>query len=380
MFATSGSPKPISSGSKALPTKYWWEELYPYQATGSSEWTIKPPMITESFSFTRNGHTLRGLIDLPDDRCPIAGLALVPGHGQTHVASGEHNKALRTRLTNAGVACCEWDRVGCGNSDGTYDHHQPVEDSGEEAAVAIDAFAAQVGLEIDRIGFWGGSRAGWICAWALQRRPAMGFWIIFSPGGDHDNFPFLLETNLRLEGRSEPQIQRLLEELRQGQRLVRTGGTFSEYLDATAQLRADAFYQYLNIFGTQGEDEEGFYREQEKHKNGVYTVDETREVHITPWLYQTLACIRCPVLAMFGEKDTFVDARETARLYREALKEGGNPDFTIHMFADGNHALGQCETGGVRETMEQFQNGTFSSCDPDNTIMMEWMRQRGFAH
>ena len=62
----------------------------------------------------------------------------------------------------------------------------------------------------------------------------------------------------------------------------------------------------------------------------------------------------CPVLALFGERDTLVDGTEIRRVYATALKKAGNPDVTIKTFPDTDHALFLSKTGGMKELQQSF--------------------------
>jgi len=49
--------------------------------------------------------------------------------------------------------------------------------------------------------------------------------------------------------------------------------------------------------------------------------------------------VKCPVLAMFGELDTFTPVTETVANFRKGLGVAGNRDVTIRIFPNADHAL-----------------------------------------
>lgn len=240
--------------------------------------------------------------------------------------------------------------------------------------VAVDAFAKQAGLALPRIGLWGISRGTGISQAALQLRPALGFWISVSPPGDHDNSPYLMETNLSLEGRTEAEVQALMAERRAGYRILRTGGSYPEYLAATSRLRDDPFSKFMDSLGF-GTSEENFLREQARHRAGEYTVDEKTETNCWPFA-EEMAKVHCPVLILFGEKDTVLDWKDSARVHRVAFAAGGNRDVTIQTFPDGNHSLVHCKTGSVREMVA---GGNQRVCSGYYRSQLKWLREHGFA-
>jgi hypothetical protein len=58
---------------------------------------------------------------------------------------------------------------------------------------------------------------------------------------------------------------------------------------------------------------------------------------------------KCPVLALDGEKDLQVDAKTNLKAIADALKEGGNKDFTVREVPNLNHLFQTCKTGAVSE-------------------------------
>ena len=63
----------------------------------------------------------------------------------------------------------------------------------------------------------------------------------------------------------------------------------------------------------------------------------------------TLEKVKCPVLALFGEKDLQVPAEPNRKAVVAALAKGGNPDVTVKIFAGANHLYQAAVTGGVSE-------------------------------
>ncbi|GAI82247.1 unnamed protein product, partial [marine sediment metagenome] len=74
---------------------------------------------------------------------------------------------------------------------------------------------------------------------------------------------------------------------------------------------------------------------------------------LSPWLKffltydpkPTLSKVKCPVLAINGEKDLQVPPRENFIVIEEALKSGGNQDYTIKEIPNLNHLFQTAQTG-----------------------------------
>jgi uncharacterized protein len=313
-------------------------------------------MRTENFEFEYNSNKLSGFLNLPDGRDPSGIVILVPGYGKTNI--GEHNwyfDSLRVNFTQLGLACCEWDKAGCGKSEGTFDPNQPVQRSAEEVVAAIEELKRRNISGSDKIGLWGISRAGWICPLVIRDYPSITFWISVSGTDDKENFGYLLESNFRIEGRSEEQTRLLMSEWREGNDLFRKGGSFEEYQKATQILRQDPLW--LSVSGEQYT-QEGWLRNQKQFINEGHQFDEETGLMIyVPDFRKTLMNIGCPVLAIFGEKDANVDWRKTMTLYGETIGVNKNSKLTIKTFPDCNHSIIKCKTGGIHEKLSKWECG-----------------------
>jgi dipeptidyl aminopeptidase/acylaminoacyl peptidase len=62
-----------------------------------------------------------------------------------------------------------------------------------------------------------------------------------------------------------------------------------------------------------------------------------------------LASVKCPVLALNGEKDLQVPVTENLREIEAALKRAGNKDVTIMHLPGLNHLFQTSETGSPNE-------------------------------
>ncbi len=59
--------------------------------------------------------------------------------------------------------------------------------------------------------------------------------------------------------------------------------------------------------------------------------------------------VRCPVLAINGEKDLQVPAKENLAAIRLALEAGGNKDHTVLALPNLNHLFQTSRTGAISE-------------------------------
>jgi pimeloyl-ACP methyl ester carboxylesterase len=328
-------------------------------------------MRTEPFEFVADGNRLRGVIDRPADGPPRAVVLFVHGYGRTDVVAQGWYHDLRSRFTDLGLATVVWDKPGCGTSEGAFDIGQPVASSAREVLAAVRQLREKTLPDVKTIGLWGISRAGWIAPLAMAQDAGIGFWISVSGTDDKENYPYFIESNFRIEGRSEEQIRVLMGAWRRGFDLTARGGTFEAYVAATRVLRHDPFMVFLS--GDAEPTEAGFLAEQRRFRAGEFEVDEETGLMVyVPGFREMLARLDVPVLALFGEKDRNVDWRKTRALYTETIGRNPKARLTVRTFSEGNHNLHRSRTGGYREMLEILKNPVMS--DGYYETMRDWLR------
>lgn len=135
----------------------------------------------EQGTFVSHGVELSYLIDLPEGPGPFPGIVL--GHG-----SGRRVKQEQARLADRwmarGFAVLRYDKRGAGESGGSYTGIGITNSDTMLALLADDMVAAarEMGAHPlvlrDRIGFAGGSQAGWIVPLALVTAPDVQFGVV----------------------------------------------------------------------------------------------------------------------------------------------------------------------------------------------------------
>jgi pimeloyl-ACP methyl ester carboxylesterase len=331
--------------------------LSSFYCTSAAAAGSKPMAITD-FEFVSAGKKLSGVLDQPANGKARALVVFVHGYGKTDVRGAPPFMDLRRRFAHLGIASLVWDKPGQGRSEGSFDIGQPVESSAQEVLDAVRKLRLRKVPGAQRIVLWGISRAGWIAPIAMARDPGIKFWISVSGVDAQENFRYLLESNLRIEGRSEAQVQTLSADWMRGFQIFSGGGSFSDFVAVTERLRKDPFFIHLN--GSAAPKEEDFHAGQKRYLAGEETVDPQSGLKIYVRDFdRILRSLAVHVLAIFGEKDRNVDWRKTKALYERTIGPNPKATLTVRTFPDGNHNLHRSVTGGLRE-MEQMKEHTAS--------------------
>jgi hypothetical protein len=334
-------------------------------------------MKTEEFSFTYDGKNYSGLIDMPKDKKPTALVVLIPGDGKTNVMVKDWFPLIyntRFKFVSAGLACCIWDKAGCGKSEGEYQYNQPVTSSANEALAAIEKLRKMNIVPHDKIGLWGISRAGWICPVIIEKDKSIAFWISVSGTDNLDSYRYLLESNLRIDGRTEAEIKVLMNEWDFLNKYQRGGKSYNEFIASAKNLLQDPLCKKL---GLGVDDEENYNEIIEYYKNSNFVYDKKTGLQIlVPEFEETLNQVNCPTLAICGEKDTQVNWRKTISLYKNTIGKNQKADLTIKTLSNCNHIMFQCETGGLWEDLSKFN---WKVCDGYYDTMLTWIKEKGFG-
>jgi pimeloyl-ACP methyl ester carboxylesterase len=332
-------------------------------------------MQTDTFTFSFEGRRYAGAIDLPEQKKPTALIILVPGSGKTDMVAGKWYHNLRRYFTDQGLACVVWDKAGCGKSEGVFNGDVSVQSSAQEAIVAIEELKRRHIQGSEKIGLWGLSRGGWVCPLIISSYPSIAFWISVSGPDGEENFGYLLETNFQIEGRSKKETRKLMKAWYANTDIARHGGTFEENMKATSCLRSDSFYTFIT-HGSRKPTLEGFLKWQKGFETGEnMPINEKTGLQIYfPDFDKVLDKVNCPVLAIFGKKDSQVDWRKTKALYKETIGKNPHTTLAIKTFPNGNHIIETCKTGGYREKLEKRE-----FCEGYLETMSSWLAANGLS-
>ncbi|WP_422083390.1 alpha/beta hydrolase family protein [Ulvibacterium sp.] len=334
-------------------------------------------MVTKDFKFKFENRQYSGILDLPENRRAISLVVLVPGSGRTNIVEENWNHELRKRLTEMGIACYSYDKAGCGMSEGEFDYNQSVENSSKEVLAAIQGLREAKIPGSNNLGLWGISRGGWICPLAIEQDTSIAFWISVSGPNHLENMVHLLKTNWLIEGRSKEDTEMLAEEWLEGYRIAFENGSFEAFLEARENFNKDPFVQFLN--GGKAPTEEGFNDFREYLSESNIELDPGTGLGIVlPEFDTLLKKIECPVLAIWGKKDSQVDWKASKGLYWETI--GATGKLTTKTFADCNHLMQTCEDCGMKESYEDLvAKGLGQPCEGYYEAIETWLLENGFG-
>jgi len=307
------------------------------------------PYKSEEVKFVNSegGDTLAGTLTLPDKGGPFTAVILVTGSGAQNrneeLLGHKPFLVLSDYLTRNGIAVLRYDDRGVAESTGDFS-------SATSEGFASDALAAVEFLkgrnDIDKIGIAGHSEGGLIAPMVAVQSNDVDFIVLMAGPGIRGDSILILQTRLILKanGTEEKLIDRDLTLYRQ---------IYNEIIKNTddATLKDSVTALFNNAYSVLSDEE----RKQLGDKDTY--IDSQLKMLLSPWFeffirynpYPTLEKVKCPVLAINGEKDLQVPPKENLGAIENALKEGGNKDYKIVEMPGLNHLFQTCETGSPSE-------------------------------
>ncbi len=271
-------------------------------------------------SFSNHENHIAGTLIIPkNDSGPFPVVVFVHGDGAMLYNANGFYRPIWNLLAERGIASFSWDKAGVGNSIGTWEN-QSMDDRADEVITAIELLKKRKDILSDKIGLIGFSQAGWVMPIVSTKSDFPDFMIIVSGAvnwikqGD-----YVSKNRMVLKGFAREQISEGLARNKKENNLLLPESTYEDYLK---------FFKNLGP-------------EFQKKNNKPMTQDRFQFAKLN-WQYDSrnnLKDIRCPVLAIFGDKDLNVDFAESARVYKDEFNKSGNEDLTIRMYPNATHAL-----------------------------------------
>lgn len=284
------------------------------------------------------GVTLGGTLTLPKASQRVPAVLLLSGSGpqdrDESLMGHRPFLVLADHLTRQGIAVLRVDDRGVGDSTGRY-NTSTLFDLADDAVAGVEFLAAHKAIDPERIGIIGHSEGGAVGPLAATKSARIHFLVLMAGPGMIGEDILYAQGAALLQARGTPSAalanQRTFQE--------RTFAVLKQEPDAAAaaeKLRAVIRELYPGAPDAQRT-----------------TLEASIETMNQPWFRAfltydprpTLRKVTCPVLALLAEKDLQVPARENAAGIEEALKAGGNKDFSVKVLPGLNHLFQTATTG-----------------------------------
>jgi len=310
---------------------------------------VKPyPYKEEEITFTNmiDGTRLAGTLTIPDGKPPFPAVILISGSGAQDRDESEFGHkpflVIADHLSRNGVAVLRYDDRGVGGSSG--DHLNATSDvNSEDVIYAAEILKSRKDINKRKIGLIGHSEGGLIASIVANRYSQIAFIILLgAPGQSIDEILYQQNEMIRkAEGASESVIRQYNSIQKQIFTIIKEEPDDSLATEKLRSVYTANRYQLLS-------------QEQKK------IIDERINDLLTSYFRDIIKCdpspflqkVKCPVLAITGEKDLQASPKENLAAMEEALKSGENKHYKLIELPGINHMMQTCKKGTISEYSE----------------------------
>ena len=295
------------------------------------------------------GIKLAGTLTLPQSGEPFPAVILISGSGAQDRDETVFNHkpflVLADYLTRRGIAVLRVDDRGVGGSTGNL-RESTSRDLVGDVLAGIEFLKTRKEIDPKKIGLIGHSEGGMIAPMVAAESNDVAFIVLLAGTG--------------LTG----------EEIlyRQAALMLKAYGVDNELI-AKNKKRQEKLFQVIRDVNDDSlaleqmikisQDDLASMTDQEKQIIGLSEKNLKQQLKplVSPWFRfflfydpkPALEKVKCPVLALNGEKDLQVPPGENLKAIEQSLKKGGNRDFQVRQLPGLNHLFQTAKTGTVQE-------------------------------
>lgn len=305
----------------------------------------------EEVRFEHGDVSLAGTLLLPHGAGPHPAVVMIHGSGP---ATRDVFLPVADVLARNGVAVLLHDKRGTGASSGNY-HRADFDDLAGDAAAGVAWLAGHPEIDSRRIGLHGFSLGCWVAPLAAAKSERVAFVIVeaapATTPAEHERLR--VERQMRADGQPNASIARAISFMDQKFKVGRTGQGWEALVRSMKQGERDGWLRYVNA--------------PVSLENLRWNWHHVLSYDPRP----ALEALRCPVLALYGGRDTTVSPGIHLARMRDALSRAATRDATIRELPGANHHFYAAHTGGPSEVnlLQGFVDGYFDT-------RVEWLRER----
>ncbi len=347
-----------SQGGGSLPLVFGREPIAKKVAKRPQEPKKPYPYLEEEVRFdnVKAGIKLAGTLTTPETAGPHPVVVLISGSGPQNrneeLAGHKPFLVIADYLTRQGIAVLRYDDRGTAKSEGDF-NAATTQDLATDAASAVAYLKTRKEIDPRNIGLMGHSEGGIIAPIVAAESSDVAFIVLLAGTGIPGDELLLMQSEAisKAQGVSGPMLERSLEI---------NAGVFKIIRETTDQKALEAKLRDYVIAEVPAAFRPANMTEEEFVKSQTSTV-------LTPWMQYfirynpalILPEVKCPVLAVNGDKDLQVPSKANLEAIRAGLAKGGNQQVKTIEFPNLNHLFQKTQTGLPSEygTLEE----TFST-------------------
>lgn len=308
------------------------------------------PYYTEDVTFqnAKANIVLSGTLTLPSKEGDFPLVILISGSGPQNrneeLLGHKPFLVIADYLTKNGIGVLRYDDRGVGESKGDFKTATSA-DFATDVESAITYLKTRKEVNKKKIGLIGHSEGGLIAPMVASKSKDVSFIVLLAGPGIPGDKLLLLQQKLisKASGISD-------EDLRINELTSDSAFTIVKRSKTTEQLHTDLTNFIKQILKENPDSKPTGMSDDDYIKSQVNRISN-------PWMQYfikydpapMLEKVKCPVLAINGEKDLQVPPKENLEAINKALVKGGNKNVTTKVLPNLNHLFQECKTGSPDE-------------------------------
>ena len=294
-----------------------------------------------TFTSTAGGVTLAGTLTLPKGNGPFPAALLIAGSGpqdrDATIANHRPFLLIADALTRRGIAVLRYDKRGVGNSSGNGDA-ATIMDLAADAAAGFEFLKVRKEIDASRIGLIGHSEGAIIAPYLAGHSKGVAWLVLLAAPATTGEQTLLNQSELigRAGGLSDDQLDISLGFDKAAYALVRQEKDPAALRDKLVALVKDSGFDAALP---------------------PAALETQLRTLTSPWFrffldydpLPNLKSVKCPVLALYGQKDLQVSAKANLPLLQKAMQETGNTEADGRELPELNHMFQHAYTGTPAE-------------------------------
>lgn len=308
----------------------------------------KPPFsyTSEEVTFINDKFKIQlsGTLTIPSGKGPFKTVILISGSGPQNrneeLFGHKPFLVIADYLSRNGIAVLRYDDRGTGSSQGNYSEATSA-DLATDVEAAFNFLKNYPGINNKEIGLMGHSEGGLIAPIVATSIPEIGFIVSLAGPG---------VTGQQIIIRQSQEISKLSGEK---ESVIRDATELNKKLYTVLRKEKDNKKAEIKILALYRESVAKKKLSKEDTERAVNQFKMSFGANQYTWFRYFITTdpstfwknVECPVLALNGEKDLQVAARENLPAIEKALKSGGNKNIKIIKLPGLNHLFQHCKTG-----------------------------------
>ena len=294
---------------------------------------------------SKGGVELAGTLTYPLTGANFPAVVMVTGSGPQNrdeeILGHKPFLVIADYLTRHGIAVLRYDDRGTNSSTGDY-AKATTNDNADDALAAVEFLKTNTKINSKKIGIIGHSEGGIVAPMCAAKSKDVAFIIMLAGPGLRGDKILSLQSYLigKAENMNEDTLKSNIALSEKIYDVIKKEKDNKKAADKMRKIMMESIPDSLK-----------------KDMNTAIQINQQIATMTSPWMrffisydpQKSLTKVKCPVLALNGEKDLQVPAKENIEAIDKALKKAGNKDYTIKELPGLNHLFQHCKTGSPTE-------------------------------